>query len=443
MRRVDIALLFEKAAREIDVACALKYILASRHGLTTEIIQQNYPDPRLFHDVSPKVVVLPFCYQERSNNLFFLRWRNATYFNLTWEQLFYPGNAVAKTPRGEFAVRHVIHNAWSDAYASLLRSQGVPESHILVSGNPAYALYDEPYRRYFKSRGELASASGLDATRRWVFFPENYNWAFYEQQMLDQMVRDGQQAEQVNAMRDLVTRSFEVAMRWCAALARRGDVEIIIRPRPATPLDVFRRRVEEVVIDIPPGMSIVQRDTVRDWVVASDAVVSSYSTTLIEASIAGKPAFMVEPIAWPEALRQEWHSLVPSVRTEDEFVVAATDMSARAGVALGGWARSTLLARGDPILRIADQLAAIHRGAVRIPTPAPWQSITLPSRYPLPRRVLFELRRHVLPRLPQPPRLEIEAESHEDVAALVQVPDRVRRWHILDDYLAGLEGSMA
>ncbi|MGZ8758426.1 MAG: hypothetical protein ACXWXC_10830, partial [Aeromicrobium sp.] len=180
----------------------------------------------------------------------------------------------------------------------------------------------------------------------------------------------------------------------------------------------------------------------RDWVLASDVVVSSYSTTLIEAGVAAKPAFIVEPIGWPESLSQGWHSLVPRVRTEDQFIAAVTDTAARANDVLGGWARSTLLAKGDPILRIADHLAAIHRGAVPVPLPAPWQSITLPSRYPLPRRVLFELRRHVLPRLPAPASPPIQAESLEDVAAMSEVPARVRRWEpILEPYLALKEGT--
>ena len=444
VRSVDVALLFEKAVREIDVASALKYILATRHGLTTEIIQQNYPDQRLVREISPKVVVLPFCYQERSNNFFFVRWRGATFFNLTWEQLFYPGNAAAKTPRGEFAVRHVIHNAWSDGYADILRAQGVPEQHIFVSGNPAYALYDEPYRRYFKSRAAFASDAGLDASRRWVFFPENYNWAFYEPPMLEQMVRDGQSVEQVQAMRESVTRSFEAAMQWCAVLADREDVEVIVRPRPATPVDVFRRRVEEVLPRIPPRLSFIQRDTVREWVLASDVVMSSYSTTLIEASIAGKPAYIVEPIPWPASLRQEWHSLVRRVGSQDEFIAAATGAAAGDANALEGWARSTMLANGDPIVRIADHLAAIRRGTVTTPSPAPWRSITLPGGHPLPERILFELRRHIPGPSRAPARLAIDPESLGDVAALADLPDRVRRWQpILDGYLDSLREATA
>lgn len=439
MREVDIVLLFEKAAREIDVACALKLILEQRHGLVTEIVQQNYGMPGVFRRMRrPPVVVLPFCYQERSNNAYLVSWHGSTFFNLTWEQLFYPGNAKAKTPRGELAVRHVIHNAWSDVYADLLRAQGVPEEHIFVSGNPAHALYDEPYRRYFKSRTTLAQEQRLDPSRRWVFFPENYNWAFYESSMLEQMVRDGQPAEQVREMRELATRSFEEGMRWCAALAAREGIELVIRPRPATPIEVFRRRIEEVLGTIPPHMSIIQRDSVRDWILASDVVISSYSTSLIEASIAGKPAYIVEPYPLPASLLQAWHQYVPRLRSERELVDACLGDPDGAGQApLARWARETLMGRGDPILLIADQLARIRHRQVPIPAPAPWRSITLPSNYRLPPRLVFELRRHVINVLRPSTRRPIEAELRDDVAAAREVPARVKRWQpILADYLA-------
>jgi surface carbohydrate biosynthesis protein len=440
-RVVDFALLFEKAAREIDVACALKAILERRHGLTTEIIQQNHPEPWVLRDLRPAVVVLPFCYQERSNNAFLMRWREAVFFNLTWEQLFYPGNQNAKTPRGEFAVRHVIHNAWSKGYADMLRRIGVPEEHIFLSGNPAYTLLAEPYRRYFKDRRTLASEHGLDVERRWVFFPENYNWAFYEQAMLEQMIRDGQPVEQVSGMRDQVTSSFEQTMRWCARLAELDKVELVIRPRPATPVHTFRRRVGEVLGRIPAGMTIVADDTVRDWILASDLVVSSYSTSLIEASLAGKPAYIVEPIEWPWSLHQEWHDLAPRLTSMTDFVtVASGPGDAALSAPLADWARRELMSHGDSILRIADGLARVRRGDVPVPAPASWESLTLPSRHKLPSRLVYELRRHVRPRLPAAARGPIEEELRRDVATVSEVPERVRRWTVvLDTYLATID----
>ena len=58
MRRVDFCLLFERAAREIDVATALAYILARRHGLTTEVVQQYHARASIFRRIRPDVVLL-------------------------------------------------------------------------------------------------------------------------------------------------------------------------------------------------------------------------------------------------------------------------------------------------------------------------------------------------------------------------------------------------
>jgi surface carbohydrate biosynthesis protein len=443
LRRVDFCLLFERAAREIDVATALAYILSRRHGLTMEVVQQYHARATIFGRIRPAVVVLPYAYHERYNNHYLLRWRKATFFNLTWEQLFYPGVAAAKSPRGEFAVQHVIHNAWSDAYGNLLRASGVPEPHIFLSGQPAYALYQEPYRRYFKPRSQIAQENGLDPARRWVFLPENYNWAFYDEAMLAELIWAGQPAAQVAAMREVVTTSFEAAMRWCAALARRSDVELIIRPRPAISPDLFRKRVAEVVGTLPRHMTITVSDTVRDWILASDVVISSYSTSLIEAAVAGRPSFILEPVPWPESLRVEWHGLLPHLRSEAELIAAVTTPPEDSDSPLARWARSELMSRGDPIVRIADELARIRAGSVPTPEPPPWRSITPEARFGVPPRLLYEVRRR-FPTSLWPPFRRIDPLLAGDVAAAEEVPERVRRWGpILDEYLASVPASPA
>jgi hypothetical protein len=173
-------------------------------------------------------------------------------------------------------------------------------------------------------------------------------------------------------------------------------------------------------------------------------VMSSYSTTLIEASIAGKPAYIVEPMAWPDALRQEWHSLVPRVSSENEFVAVASGRAAAGDGALADWARRTMLAHGDPILRIADRIASVRRGTVPTPQPAPWPSITLPGHHPQRERLLFELRRRASSLLPVAADALVEPESRDDVAAVREVPERTRRWQpILDDYLESVERATA
>lgn len=444
MQTIDILYLYEKAVRELDIACAIKYLAQQQYGLQVEIAQQNYGYESIIKKFWPRVIVLPFCYQERSQNSYLIRFRNSVFFNLTWEQLFYPGNQAAKTPRGQFAVNHVVHHAWSNFYSDLLRQQGVPPQHIFLNGNPAYALYLEPYRRYFKQRMELASEYGLDPRKRWVFFPENYNWAFYSEAMLQQMINDGQASAQVYAMREFSSRSFEAVMRWCEALMDDPGIELIVRPRPATLPDDFRMRVQQVIPSLPERFRIIQAESVREWVMASEVVVSSYSTTLIEAAFVEKRAYMLEPYPLSEALAQEWHQLIPHLTTSAQFLeVCRSTTSLVEDKRLGEWARSTMMANGDPIQNLVDQLGRICQGVVPLPSAPSRASITLLGKYPLPKWLLYELRlwrTRIFLRTPpvilafyrklfgRNGSITVDPEYEIDVVSQEEIPRKVQRW---------------
>lgn len=370
MREIDVVYLYENIARELDVACAVTAILRDRYRRHVEIAQWPQNVPRLYGKAVPRVVILPFCYFEHSFDCL-LEWRKAAFLNLSWEQIFYPGNVRAKTPRGRFAVSHVLHHAWSRQYARFASAQGIPDHHIVVNGQPAYTLYDEPYRRYFVPRHELALRHGLDPAKRWIFFPENYNWAFYSDQMLRFFLAAGQSPEDVEQMRRFCADSFAQVMRWFAALAATGTVEAIIRPRPSTPAEQFRKAVADVVGPLPRHMHINQAETVREWIMASDVVMSSHSTSLIEAVVAGSRAYMVAPFPIPPPLHQEWHDLVPRITTEEEFLaVCLQNRESGEQRALQEWARSTFMSTGDAIENLAAYIDQLAAGAtVRPPIP--------------------------------------------------------------------------
>jgi len=381
---IDIVFLYEKALRELDVACVLKVML-EREGLSVAIIHQDHDYGEALQHYRPRLVVLPFCYQNRSNNIYLLRWRDAVFVNLTWEQFFYPGNQKAKTPRGDFPLRHVMHFAWSRDYLRLLADLGVPPARSFLSGNPALALYRQPYRSYFKSRTELAAAHGLNPERRWVFFPENYNWAFYDESMLRQMVADGQSQAEVDAMRAFATRSFEAAMDWCRQLVVDTDIELILRPRPATVPAQMRLRVEERTGPLPPRFHILQEETVREWILASDLIISSYSTSLIEAAVAGRPILMLEPLLLPQSLVQAWHHLVPRAREYPQLRQAVLAPMPQVAEPLASWAEGQLLSEGDPLSAMAHSLARLLRGETSPPPTATRASVTwgCPTGVPL------------------------------------------------------------
>ena len=86
VREVDIVYLYEHAARELDVACAVAALLETNYGLSVEIVQWPVEFGRVAHTIRPKkIVVLPYCYVEEDFSTVLAYWRGVHNVNLTWE----------------------------------------------------------------------------------------------------------------------------------------------------------------------------------------------------------------------------------------------------------------------------------------------------------------------------------------------------------------------
>ena len=165
-------------------------------------------------NLDPSIVVLPYCYDQESNNIYLMQWRKSVFINLNWEQFFYKGNVKAKTPKGEFPLKYVKQVVWSENFKKILKNKKVLKTNIFVSGNPYLGLYNRKYIKYFKSRAQIENEFGINKNDYLIFFPENYNWAFYSKKMLEQMVKNGQSKKQVYEMKKYTYESFKIAMKW-------------------------------------------------------------------------------------------------------------------------------------------------------------------------------------------------------------------------------------
>lgn len=426
VRDVDVVYLYEHAARELDVACAVSARLRNA-GVEVEIVHWHTGFPAAVTRVRPRLVILPFCYTEDSYQALLAYWRESIFFNLSWEQWFYPGNQKAKTPRGEFSVNHVIHHAWSETYKDFLLSNGLAERNIFLNGQPAYALYDEPYRGYFPSRAELASLHHLDSSRRWVFFPENYNWAFYSEATIQQFVRGGQSLEEIREMIEYCKRSFTDVLLWFAHIAQNENVEIILRPRPSATLENFQEAVNKILPEIPAHLRIIQQGSVREWILASDVILSSHSTSLIEGAVAGKPVFMVEPHPIPAALKVAWQNLLTHIKTCDELIQICSGGMQTDVSRLKDWARGTMMGGGDSIRNLAGFITALLSGKTNAPPPAS-RAVATPSLKWIPPAAAWSLYRRVKQSLRFYTTNGIEPEFVKDAVSREEISSRIQQW---------------
>ena len=359
MKKIDVLWLVEHVAREMDVACAATCLAEERYGLKVAVRNMYLHAHDVMREFLPRIVVHPFFYflsGALATEDFVRRWPRAIHVNLAWEEIFYKVHEKIKAPSDDFTRKRVLHHAWGDFYRLYLEKHGVPAENIFVNGNPVYQLYRSPYCRYYRSRDWLAEKYGLRKDARWVFFPENYRWAFIGDK-IHLFTKLGGDHDEIIRMRDFSLESLKQVLQWCNRVAHHEGLELIFRPRPATSTELLQGFFEENVGAPAPGFHIIKGESVREWILASDRVFSSYSTSLIEAAVAQKPAYMAEPIPIPDSLRYDWFRHVQRVRTGDEFERACLELESDSeGQALKRWAEQEMLANGDPIAGLADYL---------------------------------------------------------------------------------------
>jgi surface carbohydrate biosynthesis protein len=422
MREVDVAYFVELVARELDVACAVKEQARARHGLEVEVLPVQTARSHTARNLRARVLALPYAYRvkdpytRRIVELF----PGAKILNLAWEQVLYRAFEAEKSPSDAFTRDYVLHHAWSGRHRDRLVKAGVPDAHVLVNGNPAYGLYDPPYRHRCTPREELARRHGLDPDRRWCLFAENYGWAFNAPEKVERLVAQGMPRDTVAGLARFCESSLRTVIGWLAELARSHGFEVIVRPRPSTFVSDYARFVEGVTSAIPEHLRLIKDGPVRDWILASDVVTSSYSTSLIEAALAGKSAFMVMPEPLPEGLAGDWYHLLPQIARGEDFLAACRAGDASGSEPLARWARREFLANGDPIRGLAALLARIADPAFERP--------------PLPPRAAYATRHHGWRALPHPG----DGALHRPYRVAQQARYRLRRWR---DGLGAREGG--
>ena len=427
--------LVEHVDRELDLLCLLKALLKGRHGIELKIANVYADAPLLLARPAPRLVLTPFFYATEDMVVadYVAGWPNARFVNLAWEQLFYPSHQAIKAPRDRFTRKQVTHLAWSRAFVGYLEEQGVLPRMTRLVGHGMYRLYGPPYRAYFAGRAELAAEFGLNAGKRWIFVPENYRWAFFTDSKLRRLGKRGVEEAALFEMRDYCRRSMAELVRWCQALARAGEAEVIFRPRPATSIAELTAFVDETLGGEAPAFRIVKDRSAREWVLAGDLVASSYSTVLIEAALAGKAILRVAPEPTPAGLRYDWCDLAPEALDGAGFLEACRRADPASGERLRQWAEETFFPAGDPVERLVETIAQEVRAAYASPEPPvtaahgmsmpAWLGPVAALSSPLARHELFE--KHV-------PNYAFNRSTHEkDLFTPGEVERRVRRWRRL------------
>jgi len=424
MQSVDVLFLVEHVARELDVATCLAAKLKMQFGIEAEVKSYYLNFERNLARYRPAVVVFPFFYgaDDFHPTEYLNRWPEATMVNLAWEQILMKVDVGLKTPRDSAARQQVYYACWTPAYRDFLAEHGTPSDHLLLTGNPVMKLYDAPYRSYFETRSVLAKRHGLDQDSKWILFPESYQYAFMPDAQLQSLVEtQNADAELLAQARDYSERCLRDLFAWLGDLRAKDDPVFIFRPRPPTAPKQPSRLLRDIVGSRPKNIAIIKSESVREWILAADHVISSHSTTLIEAAVAGKPIHLFSPEIIPPALTAEWHGLVPLLKDKEGFLHALRRHPVEENCGpLADWARGQF-AGDDALDMIATSIAQLFRDGRQKN-----QARLAPHARATPSRILVEAMQKLRPR------------NRFDAFGSREVARRVSRWQrILADEAPG------
>lgn len=261
----------------------------------------------LMPKIVPSVVVIPYGFELNQWPINYLvrHFPSAQFFSLNWEQLLTPINQNYKKPRDAFFRERVKHITWSEDFKSFLTENGALEENISVTGNVHYELLAEDCQNKQQVKDDLSVRFQLDKTKTWVFLPMNYAWAFISDNEIRGKIRKGYDSENAWIYKDYALRCLSLFLGFLASLSNKySDYQFIVRPHPSISCEQYYKKAAEQGIQFGDNIFFSKEFTIREWIVASDIVGSSWSSSVWDAVNSGKKGFLFTPLNKPD-----WHTV--------------------------------------------------------------------------------------------------------------------------------------
>ncbi len=267
----------------------------------------------------PKVIILPYLFSKDLHPVDFITYfKNSIYFSLNWEQLLTGVNKEFKSPRDDFSRNQIFHYSWDKEFTNFLCSSGVNEKNIFLGGNVLHQILHSKNLQRTTHKKELAKEFKLDSKKEWCFLPMNYSWAFISSEMIQSKIKNGYPADKAYKYNEYAKQCLVYFISFLKeVLSKYKNVEFILRPHPSISIDDYAKLIKNFSeID---NLIITKKHTISEWIVSSDYVGSSWSTSVWDASKIGKKTFLFTPIEKPEWHKVWWEPKVTNISSAQDL----------------------------------------------------------------------------------------------------------------------------
>jgi surface carbohydrate biosynthesis protein len=318
-KEVDIIFFVEHKDREFE---SVKLIAEKLKGKgKSSLILSVYFHVHYLNLYKAKTFVFPYLINQNDWPVSFvyrMYGDSAEYINMNWEQLLFPVNIEYKKPQDNFVKQKVKHIAWNNNFKDYLIKNGVSDENIKVTGNPANEVLYNLLDKKDEWRLKLVNEFSLDINKKWLFMPMNYAWAFSSDRLIQSKINKGYPEDKAWKHKKYSHKCLKKFIYFIEKLSKEYDYEIIIRPHPSITENDYKKVFDETIGYIPKNIYLNKAHSIREWIVSSDIVGSSWSTSVWDAYNVGKSVFLFTPYKRPEWLDVWWNNEVVNLNDYNE-----------------------------------------------------------------------------------------------------------------------------
>ena len=300
--------LVEHPDRELEIAEAIcKNLEANFH---IDIFSINFHVWRIIFSKNYDLIIFPSSWPiiNHLSKMF----PNSQFLSMNFEQMLSTINRSIKAPTGKVIQNETIHFSWSSDYMKFLKDNGVDSKNIFI--------VEKPLNQILKLRKPLNLIKNRNKYKRIIFIPLTCLQGFKSDKRIRKEFKDEKMIELAQLRRNYVKETLNIIFKWVSAISiKYQEFLLIMRPHPSISTDQYHKLFSELGLSVPKNLMITSEESAVDWILESDAVMTNYSSVVIDAKTLGVNAFLLEPIKYPEFLIYGWFEEFRKINTLDDF----------------------------------------------------------------------------------------------------------------------------
>lgn len=299
--------IYEHSDREFYIASQVKAYLTDC-GYYCDISSLAFDFSYKVLSSRPDCVILPFLPKSDTPLGKFILKSNLNFLVMNWEQYLsesssnYRSNILKDYSRFD----NVSFLSWTKSFTSFLVSNDIPLSRVYKTKDYNLMFIE----RYNHTRTSLRK-NVLGDYNTLVFCPMNYAWAFVGDNYVSSRVANGYNEkiayEYIEYSKKCLYK-FVVSIQNFAISNPRTLV--IIRPHPSVSVNSYT----QLFSNMPENIIVSKDGEPRDLLIASDCLVTSWSTMALHKHLSGGRSVLFTPYNRPSFLNVSWNDFLPNVK---------------------------------------------------------------------------------------------------------------------------------